>query len=124
MVLAINYRPEVRLHLTPPEVDCWCQRLRTGLRSVGSNQPRCTCQTFYFYRYLKLASYARCLLLQVMMGFIAEWEPKLGVKIVCSQVRCALAARPAVVSDSCWCTCMLLGSGSTEHTTCHAALSD
>jgi hypothetical protein len=21
------------------------------------------------------------------MGFIAEWEPKLGVKIVCSQVR-------------------------------------
>lgn len=25
--------------------------------------------------------------LQVMMGFIAEWEPKLGVKIVCSQVR-------------------------------------
>lgn len=22
---------------------------------------------------------------QVMMGFIAEWEPKLGVKIVCSQ---------------------------------------
>jgi mannose-1-phosphate guanylyltransferase len=23
--------------------------------------------------------------LQVMMGFIAEWEPKLGVKIVCSQ---------------------------------------
>jgi hypothetical protein len=28
------------------------------------------------------------LLVQVMMGFIAEWEPKLGVKIVCSQVRC------------------------------------
>ena len=25
-------------------------------------------------------------LLQVMMGFIAEWETKLGVKIVCSQV--------------------------------------
>lgn len=29
----------------------------------------------------------RLRLMQVMMGFIAEWEPKLGVKIVCSQVR-------------------------------------
>lgn len=29
------------------------------------------------------------ILLQVMMGFIKEWQDKLGVTIVCSQVRAA-----------------------------------
>ncbi len=62
VILAINYRPEVR----PP---CTCHRqdkthaLSDGLtRGMGNA-------------------------MQVMMGFIDEWQEKLGVKIVCSQVK-------------------------------------
>lgn len=37
-----------------------------------------------------------------MMAFIEEWAPKLGVKIVCSQVRCpATASRGARSVHAC-----------------------
>lgn len=97
MVLAINYRPEVRLHLKSIVGVSGCAPAYVAWAAISLDVVVKLC---IFYPYLKLASYARCLLLQVMMGFIAEWEPKLGVKIVCSQVRFPLTARPAVVSDS------------------------
>jgi hypothetical protein len=40
------------------------------------------------------------LLLQVMMGFIKEWQDKLGVKIVCSQVSSSSASTAALQQHS------------------------
>lgn len=95
VILAINYRPEVRrcaaegrsylqrLTVLPVRVQGrWEGVVRRSLSMMC--RPAAPARALLDTNSDSLHA-TTMLLPQVMMGFIAEWEPKLGVKIVCSQ---------------------------------------